>query len=128
MLVQLATDEAEDTFSHHFRKDGAKKDEQKPGVWVDLSRHTYYFPEALSSFSEVRGFTEQQLAAAQRLGKEYSSDYTGDGPSSSSTEAISQPLQTNNKLPVSNILKGFIYYENSKRRWEKIKSKFGTTT
>ena len=54
VLVQLATDEAEDAFAHRFANDGAKKDGRKPGVWIDLSRHTYYFPDALSSFGEGR--------------------------------------------------------------------------
>ena len=53
--IQLAT-EAADDFAHQFRKDGAARDSKKPGVWVDLARHTYYFTEAdsLSHFAEGR--------------------------------------------------------------------------
>ena len=87
----MATQEEEDQFSCQFEKQGTVMDDENPGVWVDLSRHTYYFPEAMSSFSEGRKKTKKKLespeqqASALRIGKEYSSDYTGDGPSSSST-------------------------------------------
>ena len=102
VLVQMDTDEAEDTFAHQFAGDGAKKDERKPGVWVDLSRHVYYFPEAISDFSQGRddrrrkaggekvppesesNTTPQQLASELKHGKGFSSDSVGDGPGASS--------------------------------------------
>ena len=115
--VQFATNEAEDEFAHQFSSDKAKRDGRKPGGWVDLSRHSYYFPEMRSSFSEGRDRrrrkdarcvpglfgqtssspsvkttstlpTSQQSVVARKHGKEYSSDYTGDGPSSSSGSAM----------------------------------------
>ena len=49
--VEMATSQAEDEFAHEFRHEGATKDERKTGVWVDLSKHTYYFPESLSGFT-----------------------------------------------------------------------------
>lgn len=116
--VQFATEAAEDEFAHRYRKDGATKDARKPGVWVDLGRHTYYFTE-LELVSDITegcrkkrecGYAADRGAdapsgenspsrldadaervsreAAQKTGKQYSSDYTGDGPSSSSTSCL----------------------------------------
>ena len=62
VLVQLATDEAEDSFAHQFANDEAKRDEKKLGVWVDLSTHSYYFPEMLSSFTKGRKRRKRQDA------------------------------------------------------------------
>ena len=63
--VRLATDEAEDAFAHQFANDGAKRDEGKPGVWVDLARHTYYFPEVLSHIGEGRKRRERRTSETE---------------------------------------------------------------
>ena len=65
VLVRLATDEAEDAFAHQFANDGAKRDEGKPGVWVDLARHTYYFPEVLSHIGEGRKRRERRTSETE---------------------------------------------------------------
>ena len=53
VLIEMATTQAEDNFACEFSNMGAKRDDRKPGVWVDLSRHTYYFPEVLSGVTET---------------------------------------------------------------------------
>ena len=51
VLVEFDTAEAEDDFAHRFANLGAKKDSAQPGVWVDLSKHVYYFPDVVASTS-----------------------------------------------------------------------------
>ena len=52
VLIKMATEQAEDEFAHRYANMGTKRDERKPGVWVDLSKHAYYFPEEISGVSE----------------------------------------------------------------------------
>ena len=54
VLIEMATAQAEDDFACEFANMGAKRDDRNPGVWVDLSKHTYYFPEVFSSTTENR--------------------------------------------------------------------------
>ena len=77
-----------------MRHAGATRDEKRSGEWVDLSKHTYYFPEVLSGFTQGRKrspavkTSRAAEESARKHGPAYSSDESGDGPSSSAASSM----------------------------------------
>ena len=91
-------------FAHKFVGLGARCDSNRPGVWLDLAKHVYYFPEEQvgslgdglwrrwkSSAKDVKGLDTHQPVNRQvepwlHHGRKYSSDEDGDGPAEGSKD------------------------------------------